>query len=348
MTRAGEIRRNRVTGRSVVVAPHRAPVLPDDAHGPRVSGRAVGGGARDRDPDCPFCPGNEEELAPVVQEIPGPAGSWAARAVENLYPAFHDPGDPPDDELSRPAARGLHEVLVETPRHGADLPDLPPDELAATVRLYRDRARAAAENESNRHVVLFRNRGRRAGASQEHPHAQLVASRSLLPAVQNREDRMRRHHGRRGRCLVCQLPRLDPGASRRTIFEDSHGRAFVPWAPEVPGETWIVPRTHRPAFGSIPDQEATAFAHLLGRLTVALRRIGRDAAYNLWIHTSSPGSPDPAALHWFAVLRPRPVQPAGLEFSAGLFVCPSDPVTDASELRDALPPASYSPPPAAP
>ena len=344
MTRAGEIRVNRITGRSVVVVPGRAAAVPDDPDDEPDRRRAPTPEIDriERDPRCPFCPGNEEGLPPVLQEIRGPSGSWAARAVENRYPAFDDAPASADDHGDGPRARGLHEVLVETPRHDTDLPDLTAGELAATLRLYRDRARAAAEEASTHHLVLFRNRGRAAGASQDHPHAQLVASRSPLPGVRDREERMRRHREREGRCLVCQLPRLDPGASRRTVAEGAFARVFVPWAPEAPGETWIVPRTHRPAFGSIPLEEATALGHLLGRVTTALRRTGRGTAYNLWIHTSRPGSPRPEALHWFAVIRPRLLQPAGLELAAGLSVCPSDPESDASELRDALPPTVHA------
>ncbi|MEO0192855.1 MAG: galactose-1-phosphate uridylyltransferase, partial [candidate division WOR-3 bacterium] len=62
---------------------------------------------------CPFCPGNEGMTPPEIMRVGEP---WRVRVFPNKYPATD-----------------LHEVIVDSPRHGVSLSELSDDDLALAV-----------------------------------------------------------------------------------------------------------------------------------------------------------------------------------------------------------------------
>lgn len=350
MTPHGELRENAVTGRWVVVAPARGerPVeWPDTEREarPRRSG------------SCPFCPGNEAELPAVLWELSEPDGpGWRTRTVPNRYPAFSGPppeepgagggaaeggageGDlhgPPRPGRLLPAA-GAQEVIIETPRHDVDLADMSVAHAEVVIRTYRARYRVHARGDRPAHVSLFRNEGREAGTSLVHAHAQLVATSFLPPAAALRERRMRSYHAETGRCLLCDLPGVEPDAGERTVFRGEHVRAFVPWAAEGPLEVWIVPGRHGSSFAEASEGEVAEVARLLVSVGWAYRSRGGDPDFNLLLRSSSGGGSGDPSLHWFLQLRPRFGRAAGFELLTEITINASDPLGDAGLIRGAL------------
>ena len=64
-----EFRQNKITKQWVIYAPGRGDRPKDFPSGDQAK--------RDRpayDPDCPFCPGNEDHLPDIITEIAGPDG----------------------------------------------------------------------------------------------------------------------------------------------------------------------------------------------------------------------------------------------------------------------------------
>ena len=109
--------------------------------------------------------------------------------VPNLYPAL-TPADPDDapgraggdrrgaGAAARPElfialpATGAHEVIVNGPQPVLSLAELPVEQVAAAVEVWRERMRAHADSA---YVQLIVNERREAGASLPHTHAQLYA-----------------------------------------------------------------------------------------------------------------------------------------------------------------------------
>lgn len=352
MSSSGELRQNVLTGHWVAVAPDR---------GRRPVDRKLEAAAPEtpsHDPACPFCPGNEAELPAVLHEAPSDTGPWSTRAVPNRYPAFtNDParGEWVDADLAdagsgigktlalgsdvpvvlaRPLpAIGYQEVIIETPRHDRDLPDMDDDELAAVVDAYHARYLSISESAPSCRVFLFRNRGRAAGTSLRHPHAQLIATTAVPPEVRVREIRMLGYEGDHGRCLLCALPEWEADWEDRVVAKNERFTAVVPWAAETPFEVWIVPRHHQAEFGEADVEERAAFARILGEVLRAYRDRGGDPDYNLMIHSPRRSRSGSRAFHWFVQIRPRASQLAGFELASGIAINPSAPEDDARILR---------------
>lgn len=340
-----ELRHNPVTGRWIAVAPSRsARPMDEGGRGERF------GSVPSRDPQCPFCPGNEAELPEVLWELdadrePG----WRCRAVPNRYPAFetasHDGSSGRATEVRggeesgrsvlgrRRPARGVQEVLIESPRHDRPPSRMSDEELLDVARLYRSRLRAVERRRPAFAPVVFHNEGREAGASLIHPHGQLIATELDGPERRGRERRSERYRDETGRCLLCDLPEREPDAEARLIEEDAFHRAYVPWAPEQAYETWILPRCHRASFSDVVDEELTSWSALLGRTLRRLHALLGPHPYQYILHTAAGARRDDPALHWFARLRPITGRRAGFEVASGIAINPASPEEVAERLR---------------
>lgn len=352
---SGELRQNILTGDWVTIAPSRG-ARPVDAGAPSRTEDSPE--IPRHDPDCPFCPGNEDDLPAIIQETEGDDGSWATRVVPNKFPAFTN--DPARGEwvdagfaeagqgvgkslslasdvpvtLSDPLpAVGYQEVIIDTPRHDLDLVDLEVDALARVLSAYHARYMYVSASAPTCRVFLFRNRGVAAGNSLAHAHAQLIATTVVPSRVRIREIRALGYHGDHGQCLVCALPDLEPDFEERVVARNDHFTAVVPWAAATPFELWIVPREHQAEFGEAAPEDLEALAAILKEVLEALRTRAGDPPLNLMIHSPRRSRSGSRAFHWHMQILPRASQLAGFELASGITINASSPTRDAAVLR---------------
>ena len=279
---------------------------------------------------CPFCPGHEAEtpaelwaLRAGAPDSPG----WQIRVIPNKYPIVEP-----------------HELIIETPQHRLDLPDLPPQQAEQVIATYQQRMRALAQHKALRYLSLFKNQGRAAGASRAHAHAQLIGLPWLPPLIEAETEIAQRSYAEGGRCLYCQTIERELGSGERVIESDEHFLVWSPYAARLPYECWILPRVHRHDFCRLSSAEISSFTRILQCTLARLRGFlgaGR-WAYNFYLHTAPlPAEPGelPQALeasyHWHLELLPRLTKLAGLEWSSGLYVNPVPPEEAARALRAA-------------
>jgi UDPglucose--hexose-1-phosphate uridylyltransferase len=230
----GELRRNLLTGQWTAVAPERGH-RPDEGRDASAS-------------LCPFCPGQEDVAASALRY---PAdGPWSVLVVPNRFPVVTPDGPPHRHRYAvgtAAEARGVHEVIVESPRHDWDLTDASADQLSFLLDIYADRSRAAAQTDAVA-VLLFRNHGVAAGTSLTHPHAQLVSLPVPTPLLQASWRRARQHAEKHGRELQADLIAAEIADGRRIIHADDHLTALVPFAANAAFETWLVPTSAESSF----------------------------------------------------------------------------------------------------
>ncbi len=291
------VARDPLTGIPSLVAPGRA-ARPHDLsdNGPRS--RA-----------CPFCPGNESATPPATSVVTGPGGAWRVRAFANLYPAV-------------PADEGVHEVVVNGPRHVTRLDELDADEAGAAGELWAARLAAVRDDPRALWPLGFVNQGAMAGASLAHTHAQIVG---LPVAAPNLDARARALAG-------------DPALLQRDWEE--HARVIlrrdglVMWSPSVPtlsGAVRIAPET--PAGVPAPGA-ARALGRLVARAAGAVRAVSGVDDLNVCLFVAGPG--DTASYHWHADIFPRRGTLAGLELGSGALTMTRMPEEVAGAIRAAV------------
>jgi UDPglucose--hexose-1-phosphate uridylyltransferase len=284
---------------------------------------------------CPFCAGNEHMTPPEVWadrqsgSAPDRPG-WRVRVVPNKFPAFAGPDAPG----ARPAADGLyrvaptagvHEVVIHSADHAATLADLPAPSVTRVQAAWRARL-AAWATEPLGAVLLIVNQGRTAGASLEHPHSQLLAPVIRPERIQAEMDRLAGPG-----CAACALLAAEARGPR--VVGRAGGLATLcPWASAAPYEALLLPEAHLARFEGGDAASDQAVAAALGDLLRRLAAVaGRDAPYNLVLHSAPPGVED---FHWHLHLLPRLTTYGGFELGTGVVINVIDPDHAAADLRE--------------
>ena len=99
-----------------------------------------------------------------------------------------------------------------------------------------------------KYVSIFKNHGSNAGQEFEHPTSQLTATtfvpRRVLYELRAGSD----YFKHKERCVFCDIIAQELQQNQRVIEVRGDFVALGPYAPRVPYETWILPRTHEAAF----------------------------------------------------------------------------------------------------
>jgi UDPglucose--hexose-1-phosphate uridylyltransferase len=293
----------------------------------------------ERDPACPFCPGNEDQTPPEILRVP-PGPTWQVRVVPNMYAALS--GDGSTARTGDPMFRempgiGSHEVVIETSRHDGRMDERTQEEVARVVWVWRERYRALIQRPDVRAVVVFKNFGALAGTSLTHPHSQIVATPVFLPRLLRRLDVATRYYDEHGVCVYDDVIASERRAQVRMVEEVGGFAALEPWAAQSPFETWIAPSFHQGSFGDLADEQIDDLAAILIRTLKAVRLACGDPDFNLVMY-SAPTNGGHAAevFHWHIKLIPRISTQAGFEIGSAMAINTVAPEDAADALRSAL------------
>ena len=318
----GELRVDPLSGLRTLMAPGRAErpgAFPPLPLAPPVA-----------EADDPFAPGNEAETPAELGRADGPDG-WSARAFENGFAALTPDAQAPPREASldlftSAAARGHHEVIVNSRRSVGALAALTPEELTAAMGLWRERMAAHAEAA---HVHLHVNEGPDGGASQPHTHAQLWALDFVPAGVARERERCAAYSTRtQGSDLLGDLVQAEVRGRERLIGYDDEAVLLAPYASQVPYQLMVVPRTPAPRFEAPGGVLGSGL--LLRGLRALEELLGGSPPLTLWVRTAPRG-----AQHfcWRIDVLPRLFPLGGLELGTGVLLNPVLPERAASELR---------------
>jgi UDPglucose--hexose-1-phosphate uridylyltransferase len=326
-----ELRQNLATREWVIIASERARRPNAYAEAP---GRLRTHERHERDPACPFCPGNEE-LDLEVCRAPE-SGAWATRVVLNKYPAL---------ALDGPITRnfngversisgvGYHEVLVEHPFHNATLALMTDEEVGAILAMYLRRGQAIASDSRIEQIVFFKNHGERAGASLPHAHGQIIGLPIVPGDIRHRIEEARRFFDDTGQCVFCTMLNDELQRGERVLVVNEHYVAFVLYASSSPFHIWIMPRSHHASFLHVDPSTLGHLAPLLRDVLFRLYAHLNDPDYNLIIRSTPTKEPENGYFHWYLAIVPRLSRSAGFELGSGVWINPTLPEQCAAFLR---------------
>jgi UDPglucose--hexose-1-phosphate uridylyltransferase len=262
------------------------------------------------------------------------------RVVPNLYPALA-PGtgggeaQEPEPRPGANAARdlfwsapaiGAHEVIVNAPESVVSLSELPAEQVALAVEVWRERMRIHAHAS---YVHLIINERPEAGASLPHTHAQLYALDFVPAAVARERERFGAYATRTmGGNLLADLVQEEVRARTRIVAIDEEAVLMAPFGARGPYQLLIAPRSPRMRFEDAGPSGASMLHDALGRLS---RRLGASPPLNLWVRTAPRGAEH---FCWRIDILPRLTHLAGLELGAGVYLNIVPPERVAAELRD--------------
>lgn len=249
-------RRNALTGRHVLVSPHRgarpwqgAAAPPPPARGPAY------------DPTCYLCPGNARATGSVNPPYD------ATYSFDNDFPALSDRVANPDDDplFARQPVTGAARVLCFSPDHGATLAQLDDAALERVVAAWCDEAAMLGDRYVS--VQIFENKGEMMGCSNPHPHGQIWASDVVPDEIATEDAHQRAWFARFGRSLLLETVEREASTGTRVVEACDHWLAFVPFWATWPFETLLVPRMPTARMTDLDQPARVALAAILGKLT---------------------------------------------------------------------------------
>ncbi len=239
---------------------------------------------------CRFCP-DSPAAAQLISNMPGVEGRpWSARAVVHPTPLYRIEGEPArraDGLYDRMSSVGAHEVLVENVRHDRQLWTANDAELEQFLLLAAHRIQDLKRDARFKYISVFKNRGISAGQEFEHPTSQLTATTFVPRRVLYELRAGRDYFKAKERCVFCDIISQELRQNQRVIEVRGDFIALCPYAPRVPYETWIIPRTHEAAFERFGLARPASLADLGALLRRTLQRIRTVTdEFHLVLHTS--------------------------------------------------------------
>jgi UDPglucose--hexose-1-phosphate uridylyltransferase len=239
---------------------------------------------------CRFC-GPSAQPAQIIANLPGLNGSpWSARSVVHPHALYHIEGEPGrrgDGLYDRMGSVGAHEVLLENPRHEGQLWNASDAEIEQFLKLAAQRIQDLKRDSRLKYVSIFKNHGMSAGQEFDHPNSQLTATTFVPRRVLYELRASRDYFDTKERCVFCDILAQEERQGARIVEIRGDYVAFCPYAPRVPYESWILPRSHEAAFertGASRVGNVTDLAALLRRTLQRIRTITE--AFHLVLHTS--------------------------------------------------------------
>ena len=323
-----EYRQDPLTKNWVIIAAHRGQ-RPDEFAVSQWQRSAV---------ECPFCAGHEAETPPEIARYLAPGREeWLVRVVPNKYPAVHAAANgfsPTRYPFRRSAARGAHEVVIESPTHALNLTDLPQIFTELAFQAYADRLLEHRRRGVSAYGVVFKNSGAEAGASLEHVHSQVLTTSLVPPALASLHARWKRQ----ARTVNAFQKFLEDEltADCRVVARTSSFVAICPFASRVPFEMRVLPLERAPYFERTSRDQLAELAQLMYDLLRRIDAVTQRGPYNLIIHTAPFDTPPHDYYHWHMEIVPRVTRTAGFEWGSGCYINPMAPEHAAERLRVCL------------
>ena len=238
---------------------------------------------------------------------------------------------------------GAHEIIIETPKHTANIADLEEGQIAKVIDCYVERFLELQKDERFKYVLMFKNYGRTAGGgSHIHSRSQLIATPVNPKRVKEELVGARSYFEYKERCVFCDIIKQELQQKERVIVDIDGLIAISPFASRFPFEVWILPKEHSCDFFNIKPDARRDLAGILKKVMLKLKITLDDPPYNYVLHTapfrhrkSGYWKTIDHDYHWHIEVMPRLTRVAGFEWGTGFYLNPTSPETATKILREA-------------
>ncbi|MCU7550186.1 UDP-glucose--hexose-1-phosphate uridylyltransferase [Chitinophagaceae bacterium LB-8] len=285
-------RLNLLTGDWILVSPHRTKrpwqgkveTLPPDN---RPS----------YDPKCYLCPGNERadgSINPVYKDSFVFTNDFSALLYDTPHGEINI-----DDLLKAQSEKGICRVISFSPDHSLTLPLLSVEGIEKVIELWQKEFKDLSSDPSIRYIQIFENKGEIMGCSNPHPHGQIWASSSLPLELVKETREQKKYWEEKGRSLLSDYIQLELKQKERLVLENEHFVALVPFWAVWPYETMIVSKRHLQNILQFTDEEKTAFADILKKLTAKYDNLFEISfPYSAGMHQAPVNDEEHPEWHW--------------------------------------------------
>jgi len=295
---------------------------------------------------CPFDAGNEEMTPPEIlrinmQGIPlkNSDPNWQIRVVPNKFPVLKplmSPGTRIYGLYNIMDGFGLHEVIINSPKHITNLAYLKNRELLLIIDTYSKRLRDIGKDKRIESVIIMLNQGKEAGASLEHTHSQIFALPFISPILEKELQGSLKYYKKNKKCVFCDIINFELTENKRIVYQNNNFVVLHPFASRNPFESWIIPKKHYPNFGNITPEEISSFIECFKKTIDFFHNELNNPAFNYYIHTGPLRINADKYYHWHFELVPKLSIKAGFEIATGTDICITTPEDTAHFMKEAF------------
>lgn len=252
-------RLNPLTGRHILVSPHRAkrPWLGQQDK-PEISDLPP------HDPECYLCPRNERiggERNPDYQ---------STFVFDNDFPAILNTPHAGQEASENPLFQsqkisGVCKVICFSPDHSLTLPDLTPQAMRDVVDAWCNES--AELGKTYEWVQVFENKGAMMGCSNPHPHGQIWATDFLPDEVQTEDEKQRDYYTSHGHSMLLDVVQYEVKSKERIVVQNDDWIVIVPYWAQWPFETLLLPRFSVARIDELDASQRNSLGNIMQSLT---------------------------------------------------------------------------------
>jgi UDPglucose--hexose-1-phosphate uridylyltransferase len=254
---------------------------------------------------------------------------------------------PPPGIYRNAPATGLARVVCYTPKHDTTLAELPADDIAALLNVWREQYLELGSRPDIRHVLIFENKGEVVGVSNPHPHGQIYATNFVFKTIEIEAAASRRFYDEHRRVLFQEILRSEQADGRRMLFENASAVVFLPYFARYAYECYVAPKETHASLATLSAGERRDLAVALKSLLVRYDNLWQMSfPYVLTLHQAPTDGADYSGFHFHIECHPPLRKPhllkylAGPEIGGGNFLSDTRPEVKAAELL-AVPDVHY-------
>jgi len=251
---------NPLTGEWILVSPHRTQRPWQGQMETKASASEV-----TYDPECYMCPGNKRSTGATNPDYK------TVFVFDNDFPALLPQAQQgrfnESDLLIAETETGICRVLCFSPRHNLTLSMMERTDIRAVVDCWAKEFQELGANPQINYVQIFENRGSMMGASNPHPHCQIWSTATIPNIPATEQESQVAYQNDHGSCLLCDYYAKEKSLGERTVAENDHFLAVVPFWAVWPFETMVLPHRHASSMDELNSEERDALSDILKRLT---------------------------------------------------------------------------------
>lgn len=330
-----QLRKDPVLKQWVIISPER---------GKRPSDFKKTEQQEDDSANCPFCEGREsmtpdETMAFRTAGTGANQKGWWVRVIPDSAPILKPEADSGREGIGMFDAMnsiGVHEVVIESPRHGLNIQNSTIEQVREVIWAYKQRLLEIKKNPLYKHFMIVKNSG--IGASSfSHSHSHIVATPIIPKRIEEELEGAREYYHYHDRCLFCDIIKQESKDGQRVVHEDQDYIVFCPFASRFPFEMEITPKFHMPFFELIENNQVHGLATALQTALKKLEALLPGQPFNFVLHTSPCSDSYRDFYHWHMELIPKLTKIAGFEWGSGFYINPTSPEDAAKLLREVRP-----------
>mgnify|MGYP001975913540 CR=1 FL=1 len=216
------------------------------------------------DPDCYLCSGNERANGCLNANYPD------IYVFDNDFSALNAEASPAffsEHKLTKSMpVTGKCRVICFSPQHNLSLAEMGIDAIGKVIECWRDQYVELVEDYA--WVQIFENKGAIMGASNVHPHGQVWACDYLPTEPSKVDENFKSYFLEHASPMLMDYVRFEQRDGARTVEENDHWLAVVPYWALWPFELLLLPRIPVRHLGELNAVESRSLAEILKRCLV--------------------------------------------------------------------------------